>query len=33
MKNKNRRNGIYNQKQPWKGGLDIEWKKLLDNTT
>ena len=32
-RNKNQGNGINNQKQPWKGVLNIEWKKLLDNTT
>ena len=30
MWNKNHGTGINNQKQPWKGVLNIEWKKLLD---
>ena len=33
MRNKNCRPDINNQKQQWKGVLNVEWKKLLDNTT
>ena len=33
MRNENHRIGINNQKQPWKGVLNIEWKKLLNDTT
>ena len=33
MRNKNCRTDINHQKQPWKDVLNIEWKKLLDNTT
>ena len=29
MRNKNHRTGINNQKQPWKGALNIERKKVV----
>ena len=32
-RNKNREPRINNQKKPWKGVPNIEWKKLLDNTS
>ena len=32
-KKKNPTTGISNQKQPWQDVPNIEWKKLLDNTT
>ena len=33
IRNKNQRTGINNQKQPQKGVLSIESKKMLNNTT
>ena len=33
MRNKNQRTDINNQKQPQKGVLNIESKKMLNNTT
>ena len=33
MRNENQRTGINNQKQPWKGVLNIELKNLLNNAT